>query len=184
MFRESGIEGYFFEIIWNLFSTEGADRRMIPSIDVRRAFVRDTVERRDEIEDIANDVDVYGDFKGTVFVDKVAASGARDKLREIQQLCKDIGKSVPTLVIGRIELSRGVIEMKRNNSKLVDSTVDLEKELDYVRPVEQLVCVNLEVASAYIKAIEIQVKEANLRYAKEIEETTQTEGYLRLRTTT
>lgn len=74
-----------------------------------------------------------------------------------------------------IELSRNVVETKCENAKSVDLVNDLDKELENVWSVEMLARVSLEMASAHIKSFEAQVKDADEKYVKMVDETAQAE---------
>lgn len=76
-------------------------------------------------------------------------------------------------VVKVMGLSWEVVETKCNNVKLVDHNNDSGKKLEDVRPVEPLVCFNLEVASARMKILEVQVKNNDGKYANRVDETAQ-----------
>lgn len=124
---------------------------MIPSIEKQHAFVRGVTSRRKEAEAGSEDAEDNWGFEGMVSGDMVAASRARDKLKEILQLCEDGEEAVPKSVVEVIELSWKVVDTKHNNAKLSDRTTDLESEMENVRSLEQLVHINLETASERVK---------------------------------
>lgn len=82
-----------------------------------------------------------------------------------------------------IELSREVVETIHENAKLVNRINDLEIDLEGVRSVKRLAGVNSEVALARMKTLDFQVKAADAKYGKTVDQTTQTEENFRSRTT-
>lgn len=147
---------------------------VIPSIVKQRAFMRDTAGRRAELKGEVGDANEDWDFNGMVYANDMAASGVGNKLKEVQRLCEDEGEAVLTFVIEVIELSREVIETKRDKGKLVGLISDLERELVDVPSLKRLACVSLELMSVGIKTLEVQVKDADAKYAKVVDETAQT----------
>lgn len=79
---------------------------------------------------------------------------------------------MPTSVIAALELSPDVIGTKRDNAKSDNRVKDLEKSLEHVRSVEQLACVNFEMARSR-KDLGALVKNVKVWYAKLICETVQ-----------
>lgn len=59
---------------------------MILSTDAQHAFVRDTADRRSEVEVEAKDAIEDWDFEKMVFVEKVMTCGVRGKPKDIQRL--------------------------------------------------------------------------------------------------
>lgn len=60
---------------------------------------------------------------------EVASSVLRNKLQEVQRVCVDGGKAVPTIVVEVIEYAREGIEMNRKNATLSDRNTDTEAKL-------------------------------------------------------
>lgn len=77
---------------------------------------------------------------------------------------------MPTSIVEVIELSRDVVETKRENAKLIDRINDPERESEDVQSVEQQTCVNLEATTARRQTVETQVKDTDANYAKVVAE--------------
>lgn len=58
-------------------------------------------------------------------VNEVVATGICDKFINVQRICKDGDKAVPTSGFERIELSHDVEEANRKNAKPVDRVTEL-----------------------------------------------------------
>lgn len=71
-----------------------------------------------------------------------------------------------TFVVEVIERFRDAFETKRENGKLVDRFHDLERELEDVRSIERLVCVNLKVVTTSVQTLEAKIKYADAKYTK------------------
>lgn len=55
-----------------------------------------------------------------VTVDEVARLALRGKLREVQRICEEAGRPVPSTVVDVVAISRDVVETKRENVVMVD----------------------------------------------------------------
>lgn len=113
-------------------------------------------------------------------VEEIATSGVREKLMVVQPLCKVEGEASPTSVFKMMGLSRQVVESKRNNAKLVDRSKDLFQELEGVQTVKRPAYVNPKEAPVRAKTLEAQVKDADAKYARLVEETDQSQDNLRV----
>lgn len=100
---------------------------------------------------------------------------ARYKLIKIQSICEAGGEAVSTFVVKVIELFRNIFKTKCDKAKLVDGASNLQGALKDVRSVEWTAWVSLEMASARIKTLEAQVKDANAKCTEMADETAQAE---------
>lgn len=85
-----------------------------------------------------------------MFVDGVVTFGDRDKLKEVQRICTDISKALPTSVDEVVELSRDFVESKRENAKLVNRLNVRDRKLNEGQLVEWLECVKMKVATTRV----------------------------------
>lgn len=127
-FRESWMKWNFDEAVRSCLRTEGADLRVIMSIKEQRVFVQDITSRRRKTKVKAADDKIDWDFKSMLFVCEVAASGVRNKLKEVQQLWKDGKEAVRSLTAEVAELSQNVLKTKRVNENLSECKNDLKRE--------------------------------------------------------
>lgn len=81
---------------------------------------------------------------------------------------------MPTSVVKVIELSREVVETKRNSAKLMDPTNDLAKKLNDCRAAERKACGNLKRAEGCVKMLNAHVEELGTKNMKIVEEAAQT----------
>lgn len=70
------------------------------------------------------------------------------------------------------KLSQNVVKIKRNNAKSCDRINGFERKVEWVRSVERLACVILEVVSPRLKSLGAHVKKVVTKYLKTVEETT------------
>lgn len=117
------------------------------------------------------------------FLDEVAACEVRDKLKAIQRLCKDDAETTLASNVEVIELCEEAVELRHDNAKPIYRNNVLQKGVKDVQPLEFLVCFNLEVLLASIKPLNVRVRDAVPKYVMKVEETTQAEVDLCLRTT-
>lgn len=61
------------------------------------------------------------------------------------------------------------------NAKIVDRVSDLERELEDMRSLERLACVNLEVAIARVQTSETQVEDSSTKFPKVVDEAAKNE---------
>lgn len=115
--------------------------------------------------------------------DEIAASIARGKLKEIQCILGARGEAVPPSVLEKTDLSREVIETKRNNAKVTDRNNDLVTELDESRAFKRLASDMVQKAEARVKALEEHVKALDSKYSKTVEDAAQVEKKLRMHLT-
>lgn len=145
--------------------------RIALSIDKKRVFVQDTACCRSEATKDVEEADTGWKFKRMASIDEIAASGVRGKLEEILALFVDKGVAERTSVIELIEFSREAVETKRDNTKLVDGTEGLVREMEDVRSAECLTHINLDVALVFIKLLRALVEDVGAKCAKMVEET-------------
>lgn len=173
--QNSGTKRYFAEAVWNRHETDGADLTISTPIWEQHAFAQDVASRgfEDDVEtpDAKND----WDLEGVVFADELAASGVREKLSEIQHVCKDGSKAIPTSVLELFNRSREVVETKQDNAKLPDCTDDLIIELYKSRASEHLARDRIQKAEGLVKTLEQHVKESYPKYLANVAEVAQFE---------
>lgn len=112
---------------------------------------------------------------------KIATSGARGKLKKIQRLWEDGGEAVPTSVFEELNLSRQMVDSRRNNAKLMDQNNSLVMELDICRASNCFAGDRVQIAEARVKALEGHVEASELKYLKTVEDAAQAETKLSMR---
>lgn len=80
-FLESDMKRYTAEKAQNCIKTGVGGLRVIPSIEQKRAFVRDIANRRDEREGETEDVDESWDIEGLVSVNEMPVSEASEEAK-------------------------------------------------------------------------------------------------------
>lgn len=93
-------------------------------------------------------------------------------------MCKDGGEAMPTFVVKVIELSREVVETKRDNGKLVDHNTYFLGDLEDCRAAERLAWDKLERAEGLVKTLKAHVAKLDMKYSSTVEEATQTKEML------
>lgn len=173
----------FVEGVLNCFKTEGVDLRVNPTVMEHRAFVRDVASRREEVSGKTDDADDDWDFGGMVSADEIAKYGVRGKIKEIQRICEDRSKAVPTFVVEVIDLSPEIVERKLNTAKLMDRITDLVIKLDGSRAAKRLACDRIQKSEAQVKTLEDHVEVSDARYSKTVADAAQVQKVLRTRVT-
>lgn len=104
-----------------------------------------------------------------VSADQLAASEVRENLKENQRICEEVRKAVPPPMLEVLDLSREVIDTKRDNAKLWDRTNDLKTELDKTRTSEHLASDRVKMEEACVKTLKEHIEASNLKYSKTVE---------------
>lgn len=137
--------------------------------------MRDVAIRGGEVDVKAANAEDDWNLEGMVSASKLATPGVREKLQEIQQIYKDGNKAVPTFVLEVNDLSRKVVETKRDIAKLLGCTNDLMIEMDDNRESKRLACHRVQKAKNRVEALEEHVDAADLKYSKSVEIAAQVE---------
>lgn len=129
-----------------------------------------------------NDKGQNWDFDSMVSAKEVATTGVRGKLREMQRVCEDCSKTVPTATVKFAELEREGVELKRKNASLSDQNTNIEVEFLKVCAAKRTMHGQLKSAERQTIALKTHLADAKLAHGKLVDKLSKTEADLRAQT--
>lgn len=165
--------------MWACNRTNSTGLETISSLAEQRAFVRDLENYcTTDVSERIDDEEENWDFKGTVTVEEVDTSGARNKLRAMEHAHEHGGGAVPTTIVKTTEWACECVLQKRRNATLSNRYTDKKVKLAEARAAGSTMCGQLEAAKSQITAPEIQLANAEFALKKLANKTFRTEADL------